>query len=162
MTDVSIPPEAIRDPWEQQVSGLGLGRDPVEGVPVGGPGRGFTAGQPWLPVGTTTPADEQVQDPDSVLRLHQQLLALRRAEPALAVGSIEGVRAEDGVLAYEGRHGSRRLGIGLNLTGHPRSQPFRDGTVLLSSTVTRPSRNAGTTLSGNEGGLVALDTGERG
>lgn len=65
------------------------------------------------------------------------------------------------MLAYERRHGSRRLGIGLNLTGHPRPQPFRDGTVLLPSAVTGPSPNSGTTLAGNEGRIVALDTGER-
>src|SRR5919202_5371873 len=29
MTDVPIPPERIQDPWEQNVPGLGLGRDPV-------------------------------------------------------------------------------------------------------------------------------------
>ena len=49
MTDVPIPPDAVRDPWELQVPGLGLGRDPVR-TPIpwdDGPNGGFFRdGQP--------------------------------------------------------------------------------------------------------------------
>ena len=28
MRDVEIPPDAVQDPWEKNVPGIGLGRDP--------------------------------------------------------------------------------------------------------------------------------------
>src|SRR5919205_1184553 len=53
MTDVPIPPERVQDPWERNVPGLGLGRDPAR-TPMPWDGRfgaGFTTGEPWLPLG---------------------------------------------------------------------------------------------------------------
>jgi alpha-glucosidase len=55
LTDVSIPPERVQDPWEKNVPGLGLGRDPVR-TPMpwdGSATAGFTTGEPWLPIGTS-------------------------------------------------------------------------------------------------------------
>src|SRR6202011_6007419 len=51
MTDVPIPQDQVRDPWEKNVPGLGLGRDPVR-TPMLWSGElhgGFTTGKPWLP-----------------------------------------------------------------------------------------------------------------
>jgi glycosidase len=42
-----------RDPWEKNVPGLGLGRDPVR-TPMpwsNATGAGFSTGEPWLPLG---------------------------------------------------------------------------------------------------------------
>src|SRR5438067_4833032 len=52
MADVPIPPERVRDPWELNVPGLGLGRDP-ERTPMqwdASPHAGFSSSEPWLPV----------------------------------------------------------------------------------------------------------------
>ena len=54
MTDVPIPPERVQDPWERNVPGLGLGRDPVR-TPMqwdAGPNAGFAraGAEPWLPL----------------------------------------------------------------------------------------------------------------
>ena len=154
MTDVTVPPEDQQDPWGLQVPGFG--RDPVR-TPMpwtAGPGRGFTTGEPWLPFGTTTPADEQAEDPASMLTLHRRLLAVRRVEDALAVGAVAGVRARDGVLAYERVRGDRRLGIELNLTADPRPAPFPDGETLLSTAT--GAAPAGMVLAADEGRVVAL------
>ncbi|MGY0710137.1 alpha-amylase family glycosyl hydrolase [Azospirillum argentinense] len=126
MTDVAIPPDRVQDPWEKNIPGLGLGRDPVR-TPIpwdGGPQGGFTTGEPWLPLG---PDHERVNvaaqaaDPFSMLALHRALLALRRAEPALSVGRYELVSAENDVLSYERRHGTGRFRVLLNLSAAERT-----------------------------------------
>ncbi|WP_247876891.1 alpha-amylase family glycosyl hydrolase [Azospirillum brasilense] len=125
MTDVAIPPDRVQDPWEKNIPGLGLGRDPVR-TPIpwdGGPQGGFTTGEPWLPLGPDhdrVNVAAQAADPLSMLALHRALLALRRAEPALSVGRYEPVSAEDDVLVYERRHGRDRFRILLNLSAAER------------------------------------------
>lgn len=120
MTDVPIPPHLVQDPWEKNLPGLGLGRDPAR-TPMpwdGTPGAGFTGGEPWLPLGPEAArvnVAAQAADPGSELALHRALLALRRAEPALSVGSYRRVSAGDDVLLYERAHGGRRLWVLLNL-----------------------------------------------
>ena len=125
MTDVPIPPDRVRDPWEKNIPGLGLGRDPVR-TPIpwdGGPRGGFTTGEPWLPLGPDhdrVNVAAQAADPSSMLALHRALLALRRSEPALSAGRYEPVSAEDDVLAYERRHDTSRFRILLNLSAAER------------------------------------------
>jgi alpha-glucosidase len=60
----------------------------------GGPGAGFTTGPaaPWLPIhpsSATNNVAAQEGDPGSLLSCYRGLLALRRAHPALAAGSLE-------------------------------------------------------------------------
>jgi alpha-glucosidase len=144
MTDVPIPPDRVQDPWERRVPGLGLGRDPVR-TPMqwdAGAGAGFTSAvDPWLPL----PQDwrsvnvaVQEGDASSVLSLYRALLRLRRAEPALSVGTYATVAVDaPDVLAYERRDEvtGRRLRIALNLADSQRVLPgFAPGArVLLSS-----------------------------
>ena len=139
MTDVPIPPELVQDPWEKNVPGLGLGRDP-ERTPMqwdGGPNAGFTRrSTPWLPLGASNAAVNvaaQRADTRSMLTLYRRLMALRRSEPALMAGSYVPVMATDAVLAYERRHAGSRLLIALNFTGEP--QPFDIGTSSGGSPV---------------------------
>ena len=52
MRNVAIPPEAVQDPLERRVPGMGLGRDPVR-TPMqwsAAPNAGFSTGKPWLPL----------------------------------------------------------------------------------------------------------------
>jgi alpha-glucosidase len=52
MQDVPIPPELVQDPFEKNVPGIGVGRDP-ERTPMqwdASPSAGFSTGTPWLPV----------------------------------------------------------------------------------------------------------------
>jgi alpha-glucosidase len=165
LTDVPIPPELARDPWERNVPGLGLGRDPAR-TPMpwdGGPNAGFTTGRPWLPIGADNAAANaaaQRNDSASMLSLYRSLLAIRRREPALSVGTYAPVAATDAVLAYERRHAGRRLLIALNFTPEP--QPFDRGgrplSLLLSTCLdrSRPVAAASTVLRAHEGVIVAM------
>ena len=164
MSDVPISADRVRDPWERNVPGLGLGRDPVR-TPMPWTAErngGFTEGDPWLPLGPDHEAasvEAQARDPRSVLSLYRALLALRRAEPALAVGNIAPVAATEQVLAYERRDGDRRLLVALNMSAEAcRIDVPAGAAVRLSTRLDR----AGETLSGalslgpDEGCIVAV------
>lgn len=122
MTDVPIPPEYVQDPWEKNVPGIGLGRDP-ERTPMqwdATPFAGFSPVHPWLPVApdyaTMNVAVEEA-DPASMLTFTRALLALRRATPALEVGTYRSLPSGDAeVFAYMREAGPDRLLIVLNLS----------------------------------------------
>ncbi|HEX8906625.1 MAG TPA: alpha-amylase family glycosyl hydrolase [Longimicrobiaceae bacterium] len=164
MANVPIPPERVRDPFEKIVPGLGLGRDP-ERTPMqwsGAPHAGFSTVEPWLPVAADyreTNVETQRCDPESMLALHQRLLALSRAEPALSVGSWTPVDAEGDVLAYLREHAGSRFLIVLNLGPSPAAPGFdADGEVVLSTDINRnavPVRGR-IELKGDEGVIVRL------
>ncbi len=120
---VDIPPERVQDPRELREPGLGLGRDPVR-TPMpwdGAPNAGFSTAAPWLPLNEDWEdrnAAHLSREPASILTLYRELLVLRRAHPALSVGSItllDGFDDAPDVLAYERRDGEERLLIALNL-----------------------------------------------
>ncbi len=165
MSDVQIPPEFVQDPWERNVPGLGLGRDPVRTPIPWSDGRngGFSDGEPWLPVESGKPGlnvAAQSQDPNSLLSFCRALLRLRRAEPALSAGDIAIVEAGDAVLAYERRHAGRRLLVALNFRGEAATIRLGELGPVLASTYPDP---AGTLLRGpslelrrNEGVVIGL------
>jgi alpha-glucosidase len=164
MTDVTIAPEQVQDPWEKNVPGFGLGRDPVR-TPMawdGGNQAGFTQGSPWLPLhGDAAVRNVAVEsdDPHSLLNLYRALLALRRREPALSIGAYGRVGAVgDEVLAYERVADGRRLAIYLNLTDRV-AQPIAlaaPSTVLLSTHELRAPVGTSLILAANEGIVLAL------
>jgi alpha-glucosidase len=143
MRDVPIPPDRVQDPFEKNVPGLGLGRDPQRTPMQWDASRaaGFTTGDPWLPLAADfEPVNVAAErdDPRSMLTLVQRLLALRRAEPALAVGDYAGLAADEHVLIFGRRHGVRRLHVVLNLEAQPRRVALEGlGHVLLSTHLDR-------------------------
>jgi alpha-glucosidase len=141
MRDVPIPPHAVQDPVEHNLPGLGLGRDP-ERTPMqwdASPNAGFCPpeAQPWLPLAedyrTQNVAIER-GEPRSVLALYQRLIGLRRALPALSVGTYRTLLVDDDVFGYERQAGEGRVFILLNLsvTLHTVRLP-QAGSVLLST-----------------------------
>ncbi|MBW3630508.1 MAG: DUF3459 domain-containing protein [Gemmatimonadetes bacterium] len=163
MQDVEIPPQRVQDPFEMNVPGKGLGRDP-ERTPMqwdGGPGAGFSSGEPWLPLAAdlaTANVEAQKADARSLLSLHRRLLDLRRAEVALRAGSYSPVDADATVLAYERVSGGRRLLVALNLGDEPAAVHLeRTGTILLSSHLDREGDRTGQQLGlrGGEGVILA-------
>jgi alpha-glucosidase len=153
MTDVPIPPDRVRDPWQTRVPGFG--RDPAR-TPMqwdDGPNAGFTTGEPWLPLAQdcrTVNVARQASDPRSMLSLHRALIALRRAEPALSVGDHVTLPAPaQDVLAYERGHAGRRIRIVLNMGGPAMELEVpgaEGGTILLSTHLDRPGEPVGASI----------------
>ena len=149
MHDVPIPPERVQDPWEKNVPGLGVARDPAR-TPMqwtAGPNAGFTTGDPWLPIASDTAACNvagALGDPGSLLRLYRALIGLRRAEPALATGSYAPIEVRDDLFAYRRTAGDRSCRVVLNFGAVPTAIEAPAGRILLS---TEPDR-AGELLAG--------------
>ncbi|MCD4752491.1 MAG: DUF3459 domain-containing protein [Anaerolineaceae bacterium] len=110
MTDTKIPPEFIQDPPavnHPEIADI-VGRDP-ERTPMqwdDSPNAGFSAEgvQTWVPVNenfTRVNTVAETQDPASFLNLYKALTTLRRANPALHIGSYQSVDAgDDDIFAY--------------------------------------------------------------
>jgi alpha-glucosidase len=161
MVDVPIPAALAQDPWEKNVPGLGLGRDPVR-TPMPwsrATNGGFSEGTPWLPVDThrTIDVERQTGDRGSSLTLYRRLLHLRKVEPALSVGSYVEIAQTESVLVYERRYGSRQLQIMLNMGDTVREIPAAGvaGTILLSTFSEAASPEPGR-LRPHEGRIVAI------
>ncbi len=165
MQDVPIPPERVQDPFERNVPGQGLGRDP-ERTPMQwsrSSHAGFTTGTPWLPLGDfhNMNVEAQRDDPRSMLTLYARLIALRRGEPALEVGRYEPLPADGSVLAYlrsARKHESRFLVV-LNLGSEPRRVSLAEsGTLVLSTHLDRSGERTGAVLDlrADEGAIIRL------
>jgi alpha-glucosidase len=122
MHNVPIPPDRIQDPFEKNVPGLGLGRDPSR-TPMQWSAThrtGFTTGEPWLPVSAdwqSINVEVESNDSRSLLNLYRRLIELRRHEPALSIGAYNAVPAQSDILAYRRQwDDGRRFLIVLNLS----------------------------------------------
>jgi alpha-glucosidase len=170
MTDVAIPPGEVQDPSEKSAPGLGQGRDPQR-TPMqwsSAPQAGFTTGTPWLRLADDWPrrnVEAQARDAASMLTLYRQLIALRRAWPALNRGSYESLESEEEVLAYARTFEGQRVVVVLNFGANaaalsPALLPARS--IVLASTVpTRAERieDATLTLEPYEGIVVGQPAG---
>ncbi|TPW05088.1 MAG: alpha-glucosidase [bacterium] len=115
--DRLVDPEAIAN-WPET-----LGRDGAR-TPMpwcsAAPHAGFSIAEPWLPVDPRHPplaVDRQDTDPASMLNLTRRLIALRKREPALRVGSLRFLEAPAPLLAFERSEGTDTLTCIFNL-GH--------------------------------------------
>jgi alpha-glucosidase len=137
MTDVDVPPEAVRDPVGLRRGTRRLGRDPcrtpMQWTPE--PGAGFTEPDvtPWLPLGDHRARSVTAQRDDrrSMLALCRDLIALRREHAGLRRAPYERLSAGgDGVWAW--RRGER-LVVALNMSEREGSFEGPGGEVLLSA-----------------------------
>jgi alpha-glucosidase len=140
MTDVPIPPEAVQDPFEKNVPGMRLGRDPQR-TPMqwdASPNAGFSPSSattmPWLPIASDYAKINVVaqrEDPRSSLNLYRKLIQFRRAEPALSIGSYRELAIQADLLAYERRDpiGVRRFLIVLNFGNQPQTMKLADAGI---------------------------------
>jgi alpha-glucosidase len=98
----------------------------------------------------------QSADPGSMLTLYRCLLALRRSEPALRVGSRTATAAPDGVLAYIREADDTAIRVVLNLTSRPAVLEVPGAwTVRLSTSLRRDGeRVAGPLVLHPDEGLV--------
>jgi alpha-glucosidase len=167
MRDVEIPPEKLQDPYEKNVPGRGLGRDP-ERTPMQWSrekNAGFSDGEPWLPIAgdyIRMNVESERDDPGSMLTLYSQLIKVRRGESALAVGQFEPLEADGDLLTYVRRDRESAFLIALNFGLQPQRFDFSnkasEGRIALSTYLDR----SGERLRGNlhlrpeEGLLVRL------
>ncbi|MFN2442118.1 MAG: alpha-amylase family glycosyl hydrolase [Thermoanaerobaculia bacterium] len=150
MTNVAIPPDRIQDPYEKNVPGLGLGRDPQRTPMQWSAARhaGFTQGTPWLPLGAADlNVEKQLCDPDSMLALHRRLIELRRREPALSVGDYAPLEAGGTLMAWVRKKGSRFLFVAVNMGDEEQSFDLaggkREGRILLGTHLDREGDRIG-------------------
>lgn len=142
MHDVAIALDQVVDVREMLVPGRGLGRDPQR-TPMQwdrSPAAGFTSADPWLPLPVDAAERSVVAERDeagSMLSLYRALLALRRNEAALAVGSYAPLTAAGSVLAYLREEHGRRFGVVLNLASEPAPwhvpEGMQIGEILLTA-----------------------------
>jgi alpha-glucosidase len=169
MRDVPIAPELVRDPWEKNVPGLGLGRDP-ERTPMQwtpGPNAGFGTGTPWLPIAAdadTVNVQSERADPASLLSFQRAVLSLRKREEALSIGSFTLLQGAPNLLCFQREHEGKSFVIVLNFSSEERVlSPFQFSVSrLVLSTI--PARKLETfgdslTVSGNEGLVLTPSNG---
>jgi alpha-glucosidase len=146
MHNVPIPPERVQDPFEKNVPGLGLGRDPAR-TPMQwsyAPNAGFTEGTPWLPIADdyeTANVERESVDDMSILTLHRRLIELRRRERSLSIGTFAAVPTVGDLLAYRRQfEGSRRYLVVLNLGSEPsvfHNPVDQPGVIVISTFLDR-------------------------
>jgi alpha-glucosidase len=104
--DTEVPHNQMQDPLGVLYWPAYAGRDAMR-TPMqwkDAPGGGFTdpSVQPWLPLGdlATCNVEGQRDDPDSMLSLARDLIALRRARPELQLGGYASLHPSPGAWAW--------------------------------------------------------------
>jgi alpha-glucosidase len=124
LTQVDIAFEHLQDPEAIANWPLTLSRDgtrtpmPWQAEAVN---CGFSAGKPWLPLGSDHAAmavDRQVGNPDSMLEFTRSVIAFRRENSVLQDGSIKITKASGDCLAFERQSENRVLLCVFNLGAH--------------------------------------------
>jgi alpha-glucosidase len=168
MQDVPLPSELMHDPVGKE--NPERSRDPVRSPMQwdGSVNAGFCpAGvRPWLPVAddyqTFNVATEQ-DDPRSFLTLVHMLLTLRRALPALTMGSQQTIdQPNPTCFVYQRQHTDQRCVVALNFSAQDQivTLPVQgQGRVLLSTHVDREELIplSEVYLRGNEGLLIEVE-----
>jgi alpha-glucosidase len=119
MMNVPIPSDRVQDPFEKNVPGKDLGRDPSR-TPMlwdSTPYAGFSEHSPWLPVTpehSTVNVEFQNRESSSFLALYRALLRIRKSYPSLSVGEYARYPSPGNVLAYLRGVGRERLLVALN------------------------------------------------
>ena len=167
MHQVAIAPDQVRDPFEKNVPGIGVGRDGCR-TPMqwsAAPNAGFSTAVPWLPLADDF-AHENVfnleADSRSVLHLYKTLIRLRRQLPELVSGNYVPIAAEGDLLLYRRQSDAGSVVVVLNLGAEPVSIASEaaglHGEILLSTFLDRKGEaiHGALDLRGNEGVIIAV------
>ena len=110
------------------------------------PHAGFTSGEPWLPVNPNFAeinAAAARADPDSVFHHYRRLIALRHAEPAVALGDFALLLPDDErIWAFTRTLGDVELLVVGNCSGEP-ADPGIDGWDGAEALIGTPGRALG-------------------
>ncbi len=165
MHQVAIAPEQVRDPFEKNVPGIGVGRDGCR-TPMQWDATlhaGFSEAEPWLPLADDFVHENVVNldaDAQSILRLYKALIRLRKETPALVSGSYVPIAADGDLLLYRRESDDGAIVVALNLGAEPVSITAEriglDGEILLSTHMDRDREGIHGTLDlrGNEGVVI--------
>jgi alpha-glucosidase len=165
MHQVAIAPDQVRDPFEKNVPGIGVGRDGCR-TPMqwsAAPNAGFSAAKPWLPLPEDFLHENVVNleaDAGSILNLYKTLVDLRKKWPQLVSGDYAPIAADGNLLLYRRQGGGKSIAIALNLGAEPVSiasdAAVLGGEILLSTWLDRSGEKIDTALDlrGNEGVII--------
>jgi alpha-glucosidase len=147
LPEVELRRDQLKDPVGDLYYPLFKGRDGCR-TPMpwdaGKANLGFSSGTPWLPLGPQHKAlavSEQERDPRSALAATRELLAARKASPALLHGSLTLLPAP--LLAFIREHEAEKIVCVFNLSGAEvvfdlpapaKALPFAVGGAALSGT----------------------------
>jgi alpha-glucosidase len=170
MRQVAIAPDQVRDPFEKNVPGIGVGRDgcrtPMQWDATAH--AGFSTSQPWLPVADDFLHENVVNldaDARSILNLYRALIGLRRKLPPLMSGDYVPIAAEGDLLLYRRQIEGEAVVVALNLGAEPVSMASEaaglDGEILLSTFLDRQGERiqGALDLRGNEGVIIGASRG---
>lgn len=163
MLNGDIHGDAIQDPFEKQVPGVGLGRD-IARTPMqwsDEPHAGFSTAEPWLPVpqdlsGKTVASQET--DKGSIYSLYRRLLALRHGYSCLRHGTYEKPEGnDDKVFAYTCRDKMAKSLVVLNFSDVDIEYAVGDYSSAVSTTAQEPRVDNKTLKLGPYEGAVFLE-----
>ena len=165
MHQVAIAPDQVRDPFEKNVPGIGVGRDgcrtPMQWDATAH--AGFSESAPWLPLPDDFVHENVVNleaDGRSILSLYKALISWRRQLPQLRAGDYVPIAAEGDLLLYRRQSEGKAVVIALNLGDEPVSiasdAAGLAGEILLSTFLDREGEKVAGTLDlrGNEGVVI--------
>jgi alpha-glucosidase len=173
MHQMAIAPEQVRDPFEKNVPGIGVGRDgcrtPMQWDATAN--AGFSTAPPWLPVGDDFQHENVVNldaDTQSILSLYRALIRLRKAIPALVRGDYLPIAAQGDLLLYRRGSDAGAVVVALNLGAEPASvtsEAIAAGCrILLSTFLDRQGEQVDSALDlrGNEGVIIGAPDAQAG
>ena len=165
MRQVTIAADQVRDPFEKNVPGIGMGRDgcrtPMQWNAT--PYAGFSTSTPWLPVADDFSHENVVNldaDSRSILNLYKALIGLRRKLPQLVSGDYVPIAAQGDLLLYRRQSEGRAIVVALNLGADPVSLESEtiglQGRILLSTFMDREGEKVqgALDLRGDEGVII--------
>ena len=167
MLDGKIKKSELQDPLGKQYWPLPIGRDPAR-TPMqwtAGPHAGFSISQPWLPVQEeyrTINVAAAERDDGSLLHWYRRLIRIRRAEPALHLGSYRRLEQGSGVLGWVREHDGDRIAVLLNFESRTRQAALPTGAtwrVLAASAHGPGDRIAGGTIELDADGVLIAKAG---
>jgi alpha-glucosidase len=136
LPNVEITEEELRDPvgirfWPAY-SGRDPGRTPMQWTPQEGAGFSKPGVEPWLPFGDPRACNvaDQRSDPSSILHLCRDLIALRKAERDLRLGSYRRRTSPDDTWVYSR---GQRFVVALNMSDDAKKISRLRGSVTLST-----------------------------
>ncbi len=165
MHQVAIAPDRVRDPFEKNVPGIGVGRDgcrtPMQWDATSN--AGFSTALPWLPLPDDYPHANVVNleaDARSILSLYKALIGLRKRLSPLVAGAYVPLAAQGDLLLYRRQDEAKTITVALNLGAEPISiasgAAGLNGEIMLSTFMDRQAETIRNSLDlrGNEGVII--------